>query len=155
MIVSLKEQLADWKYGRGIVLKFISDLSDDDLDKKLPRNQLNTIRLQIEELAMIQKNYVDALTTRKIAFEGNQLDDKSKQGLVQELARLDKKLEETLETFDGTEIIKWFGEEWNVHRHISALIGHEQMHIGQIVAFCYATRINIPDDVTSAMALDG
>ena len=103
MIVSLKEQLANWKYGRGIVLKFINELSDYDLDKKLPRNQLNTIRLQIEELAMIQKNYVDALTTRKIAFEGNQLDDKSKQGLVQELTKLDKKLEETLETFDGTE----------------------------------------------------
>ena len=81
MIDSLKGQLANWNYTRGITLKFISALSDGDLDKRLPRKELNTIRLQVEELAM--------------------------------------------------------------------------MHIGQVVAFCYATGIHIPDEITETMALDG
>ena len=51
MINSLKGQLADWRHTRGITLKFISELDDSDLDKKLPRKELNTIRLQVEELS--------------------------------------------------------------------------------------------------------
>ena len=118
--------------------------------------KLNTIRLQIEELAEIQNHYVNALTTRKIKFDGGSpVKDKSKQVLTDFMTELDKKLEEILETFDGSETIDWFGENKNIHEHISAMIGHEQMHIGQIVAFCYATGINIPDGITSTMALDG
>jgi len=52
MVISLKGQLSDWKYGRGIILKFITELNDNDLDKKLPRKELNTIRKQIEELVV-------------------------------------------------------------------------------------------------------
>ena len=74
---------------------------------------------------------------------------------IERLAALDKKLESTLETFDGSEKINWFGEKKNIHEHISAMIGHEQMHIGQIVAFCYATNTHIPDEITKAMSLDG
>jgi hypothetical protein len=33
------------------------------------------------------------------------------------------------------------------------MIGHEQMHIGQIVAFCYAIGLRIPDVIKNAMAL--
>ena len=155
MIISLAAQISDWKYGRGIILSFIKELSDDDLDKKLPRNKLNTIRLQIEELAVIQGNYVDALTTKEINFSFKPLNDTSKQGLIEVLSRLDEKLVKTLEPFDGNEQINWFGEQKNIHEHISAMIGHEQMHIGQIVAFCYATKTHIPDEVTNIMSLDG
>lgn len=37
----------------------------------------------------------------------------------------------------------------------SAMIGHEQMHIGQIVAFCYAIGVQIPEKIVNKMALDG
>ena len=155
MILSLEAQLADWKYSRGIVLTFISELSDDDLDKKLPRKEWNTIRLQIEELAMIQKDYIDSLTTREMNFNMAPLKDTSKQGLTERLTELDKELEKILEAFDGNETISWFEEHKNIHEHISAMIGHENMHIGQIVAFCYATGIHIPNTITETMALDG
>jgi len=156
MIISITGQLSDWKYGRGIILTFLSELSNDDLNKKLPRKKLNTIRLQLEELAEIQHHYVSALTTRKIKFSGGSpVEDNSKQGLTGFMAELDKELEKTLETFNGSETINWFGEEKNIHEHISAMIGHEQMHIGQIVAFCYATNIEIPNSITKTMALDG
>ena len=155
MIASLKGQFNDWKYGRGIVLKFLLELSDDDLDRKLPRKELNTIRLQIEELAQIQKCYVDALTAKTMGFKISPIEDKSKQSLVDIMAKLDGRLEKILETSDGSEEINWFGELRNIHGHISAMIGHEQMHIGQIVAFCYTTGIHIPNAITEEMALDG
>ena len=37
MITSLKGQFEYWKQGRGITKKFLSQLNDSDLDKKLPR----------------------------------------------------------------------------------------------------------------------
>ena len=155
MINSLKGQLADWRHTRGITLKFISELNDSDLDKKLPRKELNTIRLQVEELAMMQENWLNAMTTKTMDFIAEPLVDKSKQGLVAMFSELDKKLTEILATFDGSETVDWYGEEYNIHQHFSSMIGHEMMHIGQIIAFCYATGIHIPDEITETMALDG
>ena len=155
MISSLKAQIADWKYCRSITVKFISELSDIDLDKLLPRKNYNTIRLHLEELARIQSYYVDALITKRMSFEGNPVQDNSKQGLKKIMAELDEKLENALDAFDGDETIEWHGEHRNVHQHISAMISHEQMHIGQIVAFCYAVEICIPNEITNTMALDG
>ena len=155
MIPSIKSLLSEWQYIRGNTLKFITFLSDDDFDKILPRKQLNTIRLQAEELAQIQRCYVYALATCKLDFTCTPLDDKSRQGLIDTMAILDKQLENTLSTFDGTEKINWYGESKNIHEHLAAMISHEAMHIGQIIAFCYATEITIPDVIVNAMALDG
>jgi len=75
--------------------------------------------------------------------------------LVETMAELDAKLEKTLAVMDGTETIDYFGEQRNVHQIISTMIGHEQMHIGQIIAFCYATGIEIPKSISEPMALEG
>ncbi|MCL2639043.1 MAG: hypothetical protein FWD48_11820, partial [Oscillospiraceae bacterium] len=145
MIDSLQAQISDWKYGRGIIKNFITMLNDSDLDKPLPRKNLNTIRKQCEELVQIQSCYVKALEDKQIKFSYSPLDNVSKEGLISQMNELDTILEAQLEQFTGCEKIVWFGDEWNIHQHISAMIGHEQMHIGQIIAFCYATGIDIPD----------
>ena len=77
------------------------------------------------------------------------------QTLVETMAKLDERLEKSLEQLDGTEAIEFFGEKMNVHQMISMMTGHEQMHIGQIIAFCYATGIKIPDSIVEQMALEG
>lgn len=155
MIDSLKGQLSDWQYGRGIVKDFINHLSDSDLDKQFPRKNLNSIRKQCEELIQIESCYVEALKTGKIQFECKPIEDLSEISLLKKMEVLDASLEENLEKIDGMETIDWFGEHWNVHRHLSAMIGHEQMHIGQIIAFSYAVDIHIPEEIVSKMALDG
>jgi len=33
------------------------------------------------------------------------------------------------------------------------MISHESMHVGQIVAFCYSTNIEIPKEIINNMAL--
>jgi len=157
MIESLKALLADWKETRSITLAFLNELSDADLDKILPRKKLNTIRLQVYELTLGQKGYVDALTTKAVVFgdEYNNYLSLPAQTLIETMAELDAQLKKSLESMDGTEAIEFFGEQINVHQMISMMAGHEQMHIGQIIAFCYATGIEIPDSISEPMALEG
>ena len=78
-----------------------------------------------------------------------------KQALIDKMAELDAKLEKALEFLSGIEMFEYYGEQRNVHQIISMMIGHEQMHIGQIIAFCYATEINIPKNIINWMALEG
>jgi len=157
MIESLKALLADWKQTRSLTLAFLNGLSDADLDKKLPRTKLNTIRLQMYELTLGQKGYVDAIVTKAVIFgdEYNNYLSLPTPTLVKAMTDLDTRLEKSLAQLDGTEIITFFGEEMNIHQMISMMTGHEQMHIGQIIAFCYAVGIAIPDSVVTAMALEG
>ncbi|NLC43146.1 MAG: hypothetical protein GX783_02555 [Clostridiales bacterium] len=153
MTNSLEGQFLDWKYGRGIIKDFIKYLSDDDLDKVFPRKNLNSIRKQCEELVQIQSCYVKALNTKRIQFSYSPLNDTSKVALLKDMDSLDSELEAYLNESDGSGYIDWFGEKWSIYRHFSAMIGHEQMHIGQIVAFCYAIGLRIPDVIKNAMAL--
>ena len=157
MIESLKALLADWKETRGITQKFINELMDEDLDKILPRKKLNTIRLHFYELILGQNGYVNALTTKAVAFGDEYLNYESwpKKDLVERMAELDEKLEKSLQLMDGTESIEFFGGQINVHQIISMMTGHEQMHIGQIIAFCYATGIEIPESIIEHMNLEG
>jgi hypothetical protein len=156
MVESLKALLADWKETRCITLAFINELSDADLDKKLPRKVLNTIRLQVYELTLFQRDVVNALPTTVLEYETEyRYENLPKQALVDRMAELDTKLEKALELLKGTEMLDYYGEQRNVHQIFSMMIGHEQMHIGQIIAFCYATGIEIPASITENMALEG
>ena len=78
-----------------------------------------------------------------------------KQALIDKMAQLDNKFEKALEPLNGTEIYEYYGEQRNVHQVISMMTAHEQMHIGQIIAFCYATGIEIPESIAEQMALEG
>lgn len=154
MNASIKAQLEDWKYGRDIIKSFILLLSDEDLNKPFPRKHLNSIRKQCEELIQIQGCYLEALHTKSISFNYTPLIDVSKSALIEKMEELDVKMENTLESFDGSETINWFGDQWLINRHLSAMIGHEQMHIGQIIGFCYSVNIEIPTYIKQTMALD-
>ncbi|MCL2201475.1 MAG: DinB family protein [Oscillospiraceae bacterium] len=156
MTYSLQALLADWKETRSIILGFLDELSDADLDKKLPRNVLNTIRLQAYELTLFQRDIVNSLSTKVVDFGEEYLyKNLPKQALAERMAELDAELEKSLECMDGTELIDYYGEQRNVHQIISTMIGHENMHVGQIIAFCYATGIEIPASIAEPMALEG
>ena len=156
MIESLQALWADWQETRSIILGFLEELSDADLDKKLPRKVLNTIRLQAYELTLFQRDIVNSLTTKTVDFgEEYVYINLPTKDIVARMAELDAKLEKAVESMDGTEVIDYYGEQRNVHQIISTMIGHENMHIGQIIAFCYATGIEIPESISEPMALEG
>ena len=156
MIESLNALLADWKETRSITLGFLEELSDADLDKELPRKKLNTIRLQAYELTLFQRDVVNSLGTSALAYEEEyHYVNMPTEGIIERMAELDAQLEKALESLKGTEVMDYYGEQRNVHQIISMMIGHEQMHIGQIIAFCYATGIEIPASISEPMALEG
>jgi len=156
MIESLKALFASWKETRSTILAFLNELSDADLDKKLPRKVLNTIRLQAYELTLFQRDVVQALPLKVLRYEEEyRYENLPKQALIEKMAELDAELEKALELLDGTEIIDYYGQKQNVHQIISMMIGHEDMHIGQIIAFCYATGIEIPKSISEPLALEG
>ena len=157
MTKSLQALLSEWKETRYITLEFINRLSDDDLDKKFPRKVLNTIRLQVYELTLFQRDVISSLKTKNVLKYEDEYhyENLPKQDLIDRMTELDSKLEEALELLDGTETYEYYGREKTTHQVMALLIGHEQMHIGQIIAFCYATGIEIPATISEPMALEG
>lgn len=145
----------EWKYARGIIIDFLKNLNACDLHKEFPRKSLNSIIKQCNELYEIQQDYVDAIENKLMEFKGRNLKIDSSEELIYRMQEIDKKLEIYMESLDGNETVEWFGEEMDVHQHICAMISHENMHIGQIIAFCYAVGINIPECIIEKMSLDG
>ena len=156
MITSLKGQLADWKYARGNTVRFLEQLSNEDLNKKLPRKTFVTIFEQIAEMAWIQRCFLKAVETKTLkGTEWTTPTYASKDELLEQMAQFDAEMEQILENCDGTEEIDWFGITKNINEHVSSMQSHEMMHLGQIIAFCHTLGIAIPQDVTKAMHLTG
>jgi len=156
MTQSLKALLAEWKETRKTTLGFLTEMSETELDKELPRKILNTIRLQTYELALFQRDVVNSLGTDTFVFEDEyKYVNMPTKDIIERMAKLDEQLEKALELLDGTEMLDYYGEQQNVHQIIAMMIGHEYMHIGQIIAFCYAAGMEIPDSIVECMALEG
>lgn len=147
----------EWEYIRGLTTCFIENLSDAELDTKLPRKNLNTIRKHCEELIEVQKSYVKALDTGTIEFDGYSDEElpgvTSKEELLRQCNELDELLISKVAALTGDEEINWFGVKKSIYYHIVAMISHESMHIGQMVAFSYAMGIQIPQEIVNNMAL--
>ena len=155
MIGSIQALWNEWQYARNIGFSFLSNVSDVDLQKKFPRENYNTVLEQYNELYEIQQDYVDAIDSKNIQFAGRNLHLTSATELTEKMKALDEKLKSKLESISGDEYVMWFGEKRNIYQHICAMISHEMMHVGQVVAFCYAVGIAIPEDIVETMALDG
>ena len=156
MIESLQALLEDWKVTRSVIVGFLEELSDADLDKVLPRKVLNTIRLQAYELTLFQRDIINSLGTDKLRYEEEyKYVNLPTPDLIAKMAELDAQLEKAMESLNGTEIMDYYGKKINVHQVISLMIGHENMHVGQIIAFCYATGIEVPKSISEPMALEG
>lgn len=148
-----------WEFARSCTKSFIDNLSDDQLDRALPRKGLNTIRKHFQEMILVQKDYIEAIDNLEMDFNSipdNEIDGKAtKEDLLEQMAQQDKLLKEILSKVSDRATINWFGAEKPLAFHISALISHESLHIGQIVAFSYVLELPIPDYITKNWGLSG
>jgi len=156
MITSLQSQFKIWSYARANTIRFLEQLSDSDLDKQLPRKTFVTIFEQIAEMVWVQKCFVDGIEVGEMdGADWTVPDFGGKDEMLAQMARLDKKMEELLNKCDGTEEVFWNNRSRNIHEVVSLMQMHETMHLGQIIAFCHALGIDIPQDVTKALFLTG
>lgn len=151
--------IEQWESIRCNSLSFINELSDEMLDKSLPRKGLDTIRKHFVEMCEVEKDYVNAIKSGVMDFNGPSDSDipgdTSKDELINNMKKEDEKLVSYLSNNSYNKNIIWFGEKKSISYHISALIAHESLHIGQIIAFCYLLNIDIPKDVVESWALSG
>lgn len=156
---NLEAILFEWNFIRSCSISFINDLSDADLDRILPRKGLNTFRKHFQEMIEVQNDYLVAISNSKMAYNGtpdSQFDGNfTKEQLLDNMKSLDSKLEEVLESINENAYVEWFGKKLPLSFHLSAMISHESMHIGQIIAFCYALDIQIPNYIIENWALSG
>ena len=108
------------------------------------------------ELTLFQRDVVDSLGTDKLVYEEEyKYVNMPTHEIISKMIELDTQFEKALTLLTGTEIMDYYSEQRNVHQIIYMMIGHEQMHIGQIIAFCYAVGIEIPKSISEPMALEG
>ncbi|MCL2856055.1 MAG: DinB family protein [Defluviitaleaceae bacterium] len=156
MIKPLQGQFADWQYARGNTIRFLELLSDEDLNKKLPRKTFTTIYEQIAEMAWAQRCFLKAVEAKTIAdMDWATPTFATKDDLLGEMKKFDAKMLEIFEACDGTEEVDWYGSSKSIYEHISSLQSHEMMHLGQITAFCYCLGIEIPQEINKSMFLTG
>lgn len=74
---------------------------------------------------------------------------------MDQMEQEDHRLKERLKKVNEESTINWFGTEKPLSFHISALIAHESLHIGQIIAFAYVLDLPIPEFVTKNWGLSG
>lgn len=158
----LEELWSEWTFGRGHVKAFVQDLADEQLDMELPRKGLNTVRKHAEELIQVQTDYIHAIRTGGRLSLSYQSDEQtfagttSKKALLTKMNDLDSELHSLLETDDGTQHLRWFdNSSCSVSQFLAALIAHEAMHLGQLIAFCYSQHIPIPSSVSETLGLSG
>lgn len=151
--------LSEWEFTRSCTKAFINGLGDEEMDRKLPRKGLDTFRKHFEEMIEVQEAYVAAIGSGVMEFSDkpdSELDGlSSKEELLAGMAAADEHLRSALENAGKDSYVQWFGEERLLPYHIAVIISHESMHIGQIIAFCYALDIEIPGYVVENWALSG
>lgn len=155
----LKGLFEQWESIRNCSTCFVKELKEDDLDKKLPRKGLDTMRKHFEEMFEVQKDFVDALKSSIMDFnspsdteyEGTM----AKEDILKNMELVDGKLAQNLEEIKEDAKIVWFSEKQTVEYHLASMIAHESMHIGQLIAYCYALDIEIPEYIIENWALSG
>jgi uncharacterized damage-inducible protein DinB len=151
--------LREWEFIRDCSRSFVTEMSDEDLDRKLPRLGLDTLRKHFAEMVDVQNAYTAAIGTGVMKFGGvpnsEYGGDLPAEELLERMASADRRLIATLETVTSDDQVEWFGEKLDLLGHLAALISHEAMHVGQAIAFCYALGMPIPETVERNWALSG
>ena len=123
----------EWVFIRSCSKAFIQELSDEQLDAKLPRKGLDTFRKHFQEMIQVQRDYTGALASGAMDFNGvpaAEFDGRgSKEELLEAMAALDGEMIEILSGSSPDQEIQWFGESQLLPFHLSALICHEAQHI--------------------------
>lgn len=148
----------EWKFVRSNTISFIKDLGEDGINTKLNRPELDTFKKHFLEMIDVQEAYSLAIRTGKMSFEYVRNNDDFKEDisnveLLKNVATVDKKMKSRLEKSSYDIQIEWEEGPRTLQSHISALISHEMFHIGQLVGFCYAQNIKIPDYIAMMWGL--
>lgn len=151
--------LQDWADARWNTTEFIKGLGDEGLNAKLPRPGLDTFCKHFQEMIDAEEAYTKAIKRGRVVFDdmGGNDDypgDEGAESLLSRMKKADTALQKAARSaLDGTEV-DWPGlGPKTVHSLIVNLVSHEMFHVGQLVAFCYATGVRLPEALVGSWFL--
>lgn len=156
MTKDLEFILSEWKDLRNNTKEVLKTLKLDELTHSLPRPELNTFMKHFEEMIDVQSCYINAINTKNMTFDSMQdcySGTSSVEEIINKMDTLDENLEKNIAESKFNLEIEWFGDYKTVASHLCALVSHESFHLGQIIAFCYVCKIQIPNQIIEDWAL--
>jgi uncharacterized damage-inducible protein DinB len=145
-----------WQEVHWNTTEFINSLGDEGLKTKLPRGGLNTFCKHFQEMLDAQNSYINAIKTGEMRFDEMAEDysgDETAENLLSQIEELDNQLIEAIENAPDDLKINWPDGEQSLAYTLSNLQIHEIFHIGQLIAFCYATRTPLPQPLVESWFL--
>ena len=137
MNVELNQVVDDWRYLRNNTKAFINELTDEELNRKMPRPGIDTFMKHFEEMCDVEHAYLDACISGTMEFdcvkENDEYDGSSTKADI-------------LSVWDEDDVK-------TICSQLRNLCMHETLHIGQLIAFSYAMGISIPKYVVEGWAL--
>ncbi len=143
---SLKQVLDDWKQMRTLTLDLLEIIPEKHLAFSVGKN-MGTIGKQYRHVGDVQICYTQAIASGKIDFDNYKRDytlENSKTKLKNFLTEIDKEMLQFITQNQDAEI-DWFGEKWNLEKHIRSLIEHEILHQGELVVYVRILDLNFPE----------
>ena len=157
---TIKQLYNDYQFARSNNLAYLKSLSETDLQKQLARPGLNTFTKHFEELLDFELDIIEAIQTGTMAFTNSKdvneyKGETKKVDLLEKLTQADKELLSVLNKANDDLEIHWnyVNIDKSLVEHISFLISHETLHLGQFIAFSYTEDFKIPSLVKNMWAI--
>jgi hypothetical protein len=151
----LKEVKQHWQELRGRSYDLLDELSHEDLAKKLPFPEAQSLYYQFWCMLGAQESWPPLLTRgvfEEFACSLDSLDDQPPSIAIikARMAAADQRLIEALETGD---LLRRFDNGTTPLSHYLRLVEHEAHHHGQLINLIYAHRLPIPQSWADQWAL--
>ena len=151
--------LAEWRGARWITTEFVKGLGDEGLTIALPRPGLDTFCKHFQEMVDVQEAYVGAIRTgvmslANVSWHDGYLGDESAADLLRRMADVDSEMADAVRAAPGSLAVEWLaGGTKTLPALLVTLCAHEMLHVGQLIAFCYATDTPLPRSLVDSWAL--
>lgn len=151
--------MGDWRFIRSQTVDFIGSLGDGELPMRLPRPGLDTFCKHFQEMLDVQDAYTTGILQGSMDFS-NVADNEDYKGgetadeLVARAEEAEGRLLQALKGAKEDAEVEWPEEGRKMLvSHLANLCMHEAFHLGQLVAFCYATGVRLPEHIVTSWAL--
>ncbi len=150
-----------WQETRQLTEDLINQLSLEMLNKKLPRPGLDSFAKHFFEMAMVQRAFTDVINDKpldfssveRITFQPVDYKIEGKKELIDLLKKSDEYYYATIDkTRDWDKSVEMFGAKRSKWSILEVVIRHETIHHGQLAAYMYLFRLNLPQSWVDAWA---
>lgn len=149
----LEEVKKHWQQLRGMTYDFLNEIKEEDLEKKLPFPESQSLGYQFWCMVGAQESNLPLI--KKGKWEGfacslDKVDKVTKEVIVSHMKQADKSLMNVLEE---TDLLQKFEDNSTPLMNYMILVEHESHHQGQIINFIYAHDLPIPKSWEEKWAL--